>query len=200
MVSNFESTIELLCSTNKLNRDKGVLELEKLLTTEAVDGGCVRKCLERDLINALADSDSNWERKHGCLLATRSLISYQNAANSFDTDFMYQIKNLAARYLTDVEPRVRLAAGTVLGVLCQKMGPEVYRDSKDLVLASIKNNLERIVGDDDSSSRREMFETVQLMDKLMAGPSYKKVGKTVLLNIYFSCKRMEAQVHRLGGV
>lgn len=176
MVSNFETTIELLCSANKLERDKGVVELEKLLTTEnTVAENCVRKCLQRDLINALMDAESNWERKHGCLLAARSLIACQNFNTTFDTDFSTQIKHLSIKYLGDGEARVRLAAGSVLGVLCQKLGPEVYQETKGPVLTSIQCNLERIAGDDDSSSRREIYETVQLMDKLMSGPSLKKV-------------------------
>ncbi|KAJ9574061.1 hypothetical protein L9F63_008587, partial [Diploptera punctata] len=105
--------LELLCNSMKLERDRGVGELQRVLPTtqETVD--------------------------------------------------------------TDIEVRVRLAAGEVVGVLCNKLGVVVYQESKEYVLRLIQSNLERQIADDDDGSKYEQIETERLMEKL-AGPSQRR--------------------------
>lgn len=71
-----------------------------------------------------------------------------------------------------VHNNMYFVTGEVLGVLCGKIGPAVYRDCKEYVLRLIQSNLERQVTHDDDGSKHEQLETEKLMEKL-AGPSQR---------------------------
>ncbi|XP_023717328.1 uncharacterized protein LOC111869790 isoform X2 [Cryptotermes secundus] len=120
-----------------------------------------------------SDSETSWETKHGCLLGAKALIPYLNLDDEHEADFVHRIKAIAEKFLTDIEVRVRMAAGEVLGVLCGKIGPAVYQDCKEYVLRLIQSNLERQVTHDDDGSKHEQLETEKLMEKL-AGPSQRR--------------------------
>ncbi|XP_068210771.1 uncharacterized protein [Palaemon carinicauda] len=70
--------------------------------------------------------------------------------------------------LTDLEVRVRQAAGEVLGALCQQDGGVTYASCRSEVLELVRSNLERQVTDDEAS-RSEHESTRHLMEKLSAG-------------------------------
>lgn len=172
MESKIENIVLLLCSNMKLERDKGVVELEKVLPSL---NSSERLELQKTLIKILSDSQNSWENKHGSLLGAKSLIPYLNLEDDTDCNFVFIIKQLSQKLLTDIEVRVRLAAGEVLGSLCKNVGTEVYKDSKDIVLRLIQSNLERNIAEDDSS-KLEQFETGKLVEKLVGGVGSEKVG------------------------
>lgn len=167
-----EEVVRLLCSNLKLERDKGVVELEKMLPSFNTSE---RHNLQKHFINLLCDTENSWETKHGCLLGSKSLISYLNLDEDSDCNFIFNIKEISQKLLTDIEVRVRLAAGEVLGCLCKKIGTSVYQETKENVLKLIQSNLERNIAEDDSS-RLEQFETEKLMEKLVGGPSSERVS------------------------
>lgn len=161
--------LELLCNSMKLERDKGVGELQRVLPTCSENE---KLQFEVNLILLISDSETSWETKHGCLLGAKALIPYLNVDDEHDANFVHSIKAIAEKLLTDIEVRVRMAAGEVLGILCGKIGPAVYQECKEYVLRLIQSNLERQVAYDDGS-KHEQLETERLMEKL-AGPSQRR--------------------------
>lgn len=151
-----------LCSSQKLERDNGIVKLDKFLTTCDISD---RLTLENILIEFLNNSCNSWETKQGCLTGAKALIPFIDKENEQEHRFSLEIRSIARKCLTDVEVRVRTEAGAVLGSLCQKFGNEVYRDEKDYVIQLIQNNLER-QSMDDEGSYHEHAETERLIEKL----------------------------------
>ncbi|KAL0266896.1 UNVERIFIED_CONTAM: hypothetical protein PYX00_009320 [Menopon gallinae] len=159
--------VNLLCSNMKLDRDKGVAELEKIIPQ--LDPFS-RQRYANKIIELLSDSEGTWEAKHGVLMGSKALIMHLNLEDEGDCDFVLNIKTVAQKLLTHIEDRVRLAAGEVFGALCQRIGPAIYQEMKEMMLKLIQSNLERNVADDDSS-RLEQFETEKLVEKLVGSSS-----------------------------
>ncbi|XP_063218137.1 uncharacterized protein LOC134528448 isoform X1 [Bacillus rossius redtenbacheri] len=159
----------LLCNPMKLERDRAVGELQKFLPACSKAD---RLEFQSNLLQLISDTESPWETKHGCLLGAKSLIPYANLESEREIDFLHQMKSVAEKLLTDVEVRVRLAAGEVLGSLCAKTGPDVYAQCKDHVLQLVQSSLDRqpLEG---GGSRQEQLETEKLVEKL-ASSSQKR--------------------------
>lgn len=100
----------------KLERDRGVGELQRILPTCSENE---RVQLEINLILLISDSETSWETKHGCLLGAKALIPYLNLDDEHDADFVHRVKAIAEKYLTDIEVRVRMAAGKPLSYFMQ---------------------------------------------------------------------------------
>nr|CAD7395536.1 unnamed protein product [Timema poppensis] len=109
------------------------------------------------------------------------------------------------RLLTDVEVRVRLAAGDVLGVLCAKIGTQVYLQCKDHILHLVQSNLER-QATENSGAKQEQIETEKLMEKL-ATSSQKRYSADVAQlfhdtagwkNLETSMKCLQAMIEGCG--
>ncbi|XP_075223588.1 uncharacterized protein LOC142325568 [Lycorma delicatula] len=159
---NPKDIVANLCSSRKLDRDNAVSDLDKLLLTCSPQE---RVALETELLKLLNNSHNSWETKQGCLAGAKSLIPFVDHDNDKESEFLLQMKVIAEKLLTDTEIRVRTEAGAVLGVLCQKLGPEVYKDVRDYVIELIQSNLERQIRDDEASYL-EQKETEKLMEKL----------------------------------
>ncbi|EEB20167.1 hypothetical protein Phum_PHUM604480 [Pediculus humanus corporis] len=175
MESKNDEVIRLLCSHMKLERDKGVIELEKTLPNQNIID---RREFQKIIIKLLTDTENSWENKHGSLLGAKSLIPYLNIDDDIDCNFIFAIKQITQKLLTHVEIRVRLAAGEVLGCLCKKVGVEIYQETKDTILRLIQSNLERTIPEDDSS-KLEQFETGKLIEKLVGGSGPERRGTDV---------------------
>lgn len=103
--------LELLCNSMKLERDRGVGELQRVLPTCSENE---RVQFEVNLVLLISDSETSWETKHGCLLGAKALIPYLNLDDEHEADFVHRIKAIAEKFLTDIEVRVRMAAGKFL--------------------------------------------------------------------------------------
>lgn len=103
--------LHLLCSSIKLERDQAISELSK--TLPASNENIVQEFKEA-LIDALNGSETSWENKYGCLLGAKIVIGHINVDNDYDKIFISKYKDRAMQYLVDDEPRVRMAAGTLL--------------------------------------------------------------------------------------
>lgn len=103
--------LELLCNSMKLERDRGVAELLRALPT---CNKSERLQFEVNLLLLISDSETSWETKHGCLLGAKALIPYLNLDDEHDADFVHRMKGIAEKFLTDIEVRVRTAAGKFL--------------------------------------------------------------------------------------
>ncbi|XP_071441316.1 uncharacterized protein [Hetaerina americana] len=202
-MTTMEDVLFLLCSNLKLERDVGVAELLKAITA----------CCDADRLNfssrllqMLSNPESTWEIKQGCLLGAKALVPYLNFENEREVDFAQDIKTVAQTLLTDVEVRVRLAAGEVLGSLCARLGPEIYCDCKDYVLNQIQINLERQVAED-VASRQEQQETEKLMEKLAGPPQRRNSADSAKIfhdtagwkNLETSMKCLQAMIDGCGA-
>ncbi|UYV78382.1 hypothetical protein LAZ67_16001129 [Cordylochernes scorpioides] len=153
--------LNLICSTMKLERDKGIAELQRNLNTTETDSIIV---FINNLKSIYGQDALTWEKKLGALLATKILIPHVKKID--DTRFLYELVTVAQTYLTDNEVRVRLAAGEVLGALCEQLGVEVYKACHEYVFKLIEENLEREVIDAGSLSFEELKEIDNLRRKL----------------------------------
>lgn len=130
--------LHLLCSSMKLERDQAISDLNK--TLPASSDGIIQE-FKNSLIEAISERNIQWETKYGCLLGAKIVVSYVNLENQYDQVFINKYKDIALRYLVDDEPRVRIAAGEVLGALSAKTGPTLYSEIKpslvNLILSQI---------------------------------------------------------------
>ena len=117
--------LDLLCSSAKLDRDRGVVELQKHLNETNEDG--VRR-IEQAVQQLLDNKDASWETKHGALMGVQELLTLglstsqrtatgvtvvrQDGSNVKCSDqFANVAKEYALKLLEDNESRVRLSAG-----------------------------------------------------------------------------------------
>ena len=99
-----DSLMKLLCSSAKIERDRGVQEILLFLNETNKDQICM---LEQCLNKFLNDKQSPWETKHGSLMGAKVLLKTGNCSN----EFALILKNLALDMLDDGEARVRSASG-----------------------------------------------------------------------------------------
>ncbi|ROT82029.1 uncharacterized protein [Penaeus vannamei] len=158
-----ETIVTSLCASQKLERDRAVVELNNKIKTLSPE---VVQSLQRALINKSLDSSSPWETVHGSLLGLRMVVL--NVEVEPEGQFHCEVRAASLRLLTHQEVRVRQAAGEVLGALCQQDGGVTYASCRSQVLELVRSNLERQMTDDDAS-RSEHESTRQLMEKLTAG-------------------------------
>lgn len=102
------TVVNQLCSSMKIERDNGVNEMQKMLPalTEVE-----RLTIESTLLHLLGHSENQWETKQGCLLGAKALVPYLNTEDERELDFVSNMKTIAEKMLTDLEVRVRVAAG-----------------------------------------------------------------------------------------
>ncbi|GFY50793.1 uncharacterized protein TNIN_184761 [Trichonephila inaurata madagascariensis] len=145
-MEKLEDIYELLFSAKKLDRDQGMNHLKKYLNEASME---TIHSVQKVLLDVLNNPESGWESKHGALLGAKAVIIHSKGHLFDDTvlTFLTVIHKLCLDFLTDNEVRIRLAAGEVLGSLCELRGPQVYSESKDYLIQLIKDNMERDVMD-----------------------------------------------------
>ncbi|CAI9744392.1 XP_029652912.1uncharacterized protein LOC115226077 [Octopus vulgaris] len=156
--------LECLCSTAKLERDKGVVELQKSISTLS---DSELNELQEAIVALYRRDDSPWETKHGALKGTAVILHSKRASR----DFVTYIKDNLSPLLDDEEFRVRLAAGEAMGALCESVGVEIYIDAKVDILRGIADNLEREPSAADQEDNARHDEIV--LSSLSSGGSSK---------------------------
>ena len=101
-----DEALKLLCSSAKLDRDRGVVEISKFLKPT---NGSEVPGLESLLQGLLCDSQAPWETKHGALMGTKALLL--NETHACSDQFSEAANEFGMKLLEDEESRVRLAAG-----------------------------------------------------------------------------------------
>ncbi|XP_065058563.1 uncharacterized protein LOC135686289 [Rhopilema esculentum] len=145
-VKEFEQEFNLLCSHEKLNRDKGYALLQaKLSNGDQLDSDLLQK-FEETITKELRGDSSQWEVKFGSLEAAKLLVESKRIVG----DFQEEVKYIALELLTHEEFRVRIAAGELLGALCKHVSPNVYKFCEKELVKSIKENLERHIPPDEN--------------------------------------------------
>lgn len=153
---NFDEELGLLCSHEKLNRDKGYNILQSNLSKVSGIDAAVLKDLEEKVLEKLRlpNGSTQWEAKFGSLQAAKIIIEGEKGSSGFQAD----VKELALELIVHEEFRVRIAAGEVLGALCNHISHEVYKFCETKLLESIKENLERHIPPDENRSDVESFK------------------------------------------
>lgn len=101
-----DNVLKLLSSSAKLDRDKGVLELNQLLKCENKET-CDQ--LQEEIIRILKQSEIKWEVKHGCLMGAKAILTNENQTPA--EQFLSEIQCHSLVLLEDAESRVRIGAG-----------------------------------------------------------------------------------------
>ena len=105
-----EEVTVLLCSKKRLNRDRGLAELKKVLEGDPSDVRADVEQLEAKIVGLIApDAEEGvvtaWETKHGGLMAALVLIPGASER------FCVKVKGAIPKLLESGESRVRLLAG-----------------------------------------------------------------------------------------
>jgi len=140
----FQEIVDRLCSSAKIDRDKGAVELQRFVADES-DKATIRD-LEKSVLILLRDESLPWESRHGGLMAAKVLVFSEQLPDKnkhCSEEFPVTLRDCAVKLLEDQESRVRLAAGDLMGVLCMRDGPEVYASLQELILDGVRKNLER---------------------------------------------------------
>lgn len=104
-----DEVLNILCSSKKIERDNGVVQLHKILLSSDTE---VKVCLETKILQLLTSSATiPWETKHGCLLGAKEIIHRIDLNCERELMFLKEIRNVARKLLTDIEVRVRLESG-----------------------------------------------------------------------------------------
>lgn len=106
--TGIDDILKLLCSHVKLERDRGVSSLEKLLS-EKPEGLSNQAELESSLASLVQSTDSEWETRHGGLLGAKLVVLTGKASESF----MEIMKKGAFVLMHDDEFRVRILSGNI---------------------------------------------------------------------------------------
>lgn len=99
--------LALLHSSKKLDRDKGVGQLQDRISKVSQDEV---KTLLVAILTALEDGTSSWEAKQGSLMASKLLLHSQHLTN----DFPVKLRECCISCLGDEEVRVRSEAGELV--------------------------------------------------------------------------------------
>lgn len=149
--------LALLHSSKKLDRDKGVGQLQDRISKVSQDEV---KTLLVAILTALEDGTSSWEAKQGSLMASKLLLHSQHLTN----DFPVKLRECCISCLGDEEVRVRSEAGEVLGELCKTSGSGVYEAIKTIILDGVKTNLDRLPLEE--ASKEKQAQAQELAKKL----------------------------------
>ncbi|XP_012562698.2 uncharacterized protein LOC100213644 [Hydra vulgaris] len=142
--SGFTNELSLLCSSTKLERDRGSLTLKCSLSKIAENENGAELCseLQKLVLEFFANySDGNWESLHGHLEVGKLLIDMK----LFSPDFPRELLNYSLIYIEHTEFRVRILAGEVLGKLCENVDTSFYKDCEPILMESVKKHLRRDV-------------------------------------------------------
>ena len=102
-----ENVLQKICSKAKLDRDKGLQDLEELL--KQFDREHVQN-LEKHFSATLSDPNAEWETKHGALMGSKAICQTPFCSEEFSSYLIDQALLLA----DDSEFRVRIASGRCL--------------------------------------------------------------------------------------
>ena len=129
----------------KLDRDRGEEALRQALRSDDPNplGQNLSSKAQEFVKSAMVEASCPWESKLGFLNVSKVLVEQKNESIT-PKDFGRLLIRASVTLLSESEEvRVRVAAGELLGVLCQFFGTEVYDETKTAVLAMIEKNLKR---------------------------------------------------------
>ena len=104
-----DEILSLLCSHVKLERDRGLQDLEEKLkdTSNFISDAQNVEDLQNSLTALVDSTDRGWEAKHGGLIGSK-VLTLNNLGSD---DFSETLREQALRLMHDDEARVRIASG-----------------------------------------------------------------------------------------
>jgi hypothetical protein len=163
-----ESINDLLSSNKRLEREKGVLELKRL-----IEAGCNESelaGLSATIGHKVTSNDVKWEELHGYLMAACLLVEKEQASDGIKAQLKQSIPSL----LEHNESRIRLIAGELIGRLCKDEGIRAYEDVSAVILKGINDNIERDTSTADEDLLHKLNDSLQgpeLNDETLRAPS-----------------------------
>jgi len=139
MANEIENTLHLLCSTSRIERERGSSALEVLLAIPKNENG-FKHFLENDLLASL-EKCCSWEMKYGYLMFIKGVISSRGFVHSIDVSVVNAVAFLCLECLKDEEARVRLAGGEVLGAICKINTLQAFKEFIPPLLSLTKGYL-----------------------------------------------------------
>lgn len=194
------SVLALLYSNVKLQRDQGIVELSKLLSSMDTT---VISAVITNLVEVLSLPNTPWESKHGSLMGLKSIISstrFKDIGNSAEWQEKEEnIIPICLDLLVYEEVRVRLASGELIGSLCEVRGPQVYETCNSCVLGLIEENLER------ESKETKLLDDEEMSAKFRdhpAGPIIRRgsIDKTQIFHDTAGWKCLETSIKCLQSM
>ncbi|CAH8452774.1 unnamed protein product [Schistosoma guineensis] len=135
--TNLLSTLELLCASKKLDREKGEDQLNNIsLTSDEVK--LVSSWIEEKL-----EGLSNWEDVFGGITAAIILLRNVDYRSLVDVGIVGKLEDQAVECHDNPEFRVRIAAGQLMGSLCRHAGLSLFIRYLPTVIQGVVTNLER---------------------------------------------------------
>ncbi|KAG5450139.1 hypothetical protein CSKR_113241 [Clonorchis sinensis] len=130
-------TLDLLCAPKKLAREKGEEQLRLLELTQA---NLTYLC---QWIPDKLEGLSNWEDVHGGLTVACFLLKNLSDDQLRALHILHELENRVLECHENVEFRVRIAAGHLMGLLCFRCGLVTFKRFLPSVIEGITTNLER---------------------------------------------------------
>lgn len=143
---NIEKEITLLCSHSKLERDKGCLAFDVLLSKLKNESECSNRFIqiEDKILLLLEESPTKkWEEVFGVLEASKLMIKNEVYSKAFPDKLL----KFALQYLEHDEFRVRIVAGELLGSICKFVNIQYYKQCEKALIENIKKYLQREIPD-----------------------------------------------------
>ncbi|XP_046981856.1 uncharacterized protein LOC124551038 isoform X1 [Schistocerca americana] len=143
--------MSLLLGPGKMERDRGAVELQRLLNSGPGDGGGggVHLRLGPQLLASAGSLiptsvASPCEARLGALVGAKVLVPHLHPnENRCEAELAEAARDVALRTLDDPETRVRVAAGEVLGALCRQTGVQTFLESREVLLDMIRSSIEQ---------------------------------------------------------
>nr|CAH8826961.1 unnamed protein product [Trichobilharzia regenti] len=134
---DLSTTLEMLCAPKKLDREKGEERLNTM--SLSVDEVKLVSCWIEEKLEGL----SNWEDVFGGITAAIILIRNVDYNLLVDIGLINKLENQVIECHENIEFRVRIAAGQLMGSLCLRTGLPLFLRYLPAVIQGIITNLER---------------------------------------------------------
>ena len=170
--------VALLCSTSKLDRDKGAAQLARTSPSALPS-------VSQQLDTLAGDPNLSWEQKLGYLQGNTCLLSVDTNLSKRD-DRLNKLIRFSLDWL-ELEPEVRVkaAVGDLLESLCRLFGEMVFDSCRGKVSCLIKNHLARNI-DPDKDVTAEMGPG-GVTGKLMNRAEWKNLAAWKDLEVTLGC-------------
>ena len=170
--------VALLCSTSKLDRDKGAAQLARTSPSALPS-------VSQQLDTLAEDPNLSWEQKLGYLQGNTCLLSVDTNLSKRD-DRLNKLIRFSLDWL-ELEPEVRVkaAVGDLLESLCRHFGEMVFDSCRGKVSCLIKNHLARNI-DPDKDVTAEMGPG-GVTGKLMNRAEWKNLAAWKDLEVTLGC-------------
>ena len=170
--------VALLCSTSKLDRDKGAAQLARTSPSALPS-------VSQQLDTLAEDPNLSWEQKLGYLQGNTCLLSVDTNLSKRD-DRLNKLILFSLDWL-ELEPEVRVkaAVGDLLESLCRHFGEMVFDSCRGKVSCLIKNHLARNI-DPDKDVTAEMGPG-GVTGKLMNRAEWKNLAAWKDLEVTLGC-------------